>query len=160
MAGGEDDTALAAQMADSERHFGRGAHVVEEIYLDAVGREDVGTGLGKEAGVVSAVVTHHYRNLVQILEGGVEIVGQALRGSANGIDVHAVGAGAHDSAQTARTKLQTSVEGVDEGRLIGVVEHSLHFGARGVIEKRRGAPFAGHGLALFDQFLIFHNSII
>ena len=44
---GDVDAALASEMAYGERAFRRGAHVVEEVHLYAVGREDVGHGLGE-----------------------------------------------------------------------------------------------------------------
>ena len=49
VAGRQDNSALAAQMTNGERHFGSWTHVFKEIDLDAVCREDVGTCLGEEA---------------------------------------------------------------------------------------------------------------
>ena len=58
VAGGDVDTGLALQSADGEGTFGSGAHVIEEISLDAVGRKDVGNGLSIKAAVVAAGVAN------------------------------------------------------------------------------------------------------
>ena len=64
-------TALATQATDGIAHLGGGAGTLKQIHLDAVGAEDVGNGLGKQATVVAHVMTHNHRNLVQVLEGFV-----------------------------------------------------------------------------------------
>ena len=80
MAGGYHHAALASELADGVRHFGRWASVVEEIDLDAVGREYVGGELGKLARVVAHVESYHHAYLRQLLEAVVEIVGETLGG--------------------------------------------------------------------------------
>ena len=126
--GGEDYTTLATQFANGKRYLGRGTQGVEQIDLDTVGREDVGSHLGKTAAVVAAVVTDSHLYLRKIGKCLLQVVGQALRGGTHGVDVHAVGTGTHDAAQTARTKFEILVEGLDEVGLIFVVEHGPHSG--------------------------------
>ena len=97
-------------MTYGEGQLGGGLEGLEEIYLDTVGREDVCYGLGKVFGVIAHVVTYDYRNLGQVCKGLLEIVGQTLRSGTYGIDIHAVGTGAHDAAQSACTEFKVFVE--------------------------------------------------
>ena len=108
--GSDVHTALAAQATDGIAHFGSGARSLKQIDLDAVGAEDVGDRLGKQAAVVAHVMTHDHRDLVQVLEGLVQVVGQALGGAAHRVDVHAVAASAHNAAQATGAKFQGLVE--------------------------------------------------
>ncbi len=133
VAGGDVHTGLAAQLADGEGDLGRGAQALEEVHLDAVGREDVSHALGEHASVVTAVVAYYHRALLA-REGFKDVVGEALRGHAHDILVHAVGAGSHDAAQTAGAELQVLVEGVDERRLVVSIEHLLYFTAGLLVE--------------------------
>ena len=62
---------------------------------------------------------------------GLHVVRQALGGHADGVFVHAVGANAHDAAQTARSEFQVAVEGIFEtGRIIVPEFEDLTFGLR------------------------------
>ena len=61
-------------MADCKRHFRSRAARVEEIHLDAVGREDVGNDFGEFAAVVAHVVTHHNLDFREVLERHFQIV--------------------------------------------------------------------------------------
>ena len=104
---------MALQLADGETQLGRGTQGVEEEDVEIVRREDVGDALGEHARIVAAVVADGDADTLarEIL---LEIIGQALRSGADGIDVHAVGTHAHDAAQTARTELEVLVETLDE----------------------------------------------
>ena len=106
----QDDTALATEVTDSERHFGSRTHIVEQIYFDTVGRENIGRGLRKQTAVVTAVMTDYYRNLWQVFEVLLQIVGKPLSGSTYRIDIHTIGAHSHDPAKTARTELEVLVK--------------------------------------------------
>ena len=160
VAGGENDTALTAEMTDGKRHFGSGTHVIEQVDLDAVGREDVGRSLSEETAVVAAIVSHHHCDLLQVLEVLVEIVGETLCGSSHGVNVHAIGSGSHDAAQTSRTEFQGTIERIDEGRFVVSLDHCFHFGLCCFVIQRRVHPLLCHFCALFDEFLIFHNGIL
>ena len=127
VAGGEVHTSLRAKMADGKGALGRGAHLVEEIDLDAVGREDIGHRAGVEIGVVAAVVAHHRADLLPILEVLLQIIGKSLGCHSDGIDVHTVGACAHNAAQTACSKFKSLVERVNQLRLVWVLHHGLYF---------------------------------
>ena len=125
---------LGAELADGKRDLGRGAQRLEEVGLDAVGREDVGHRLGEGARVVAAVVAHHDAQVLAAGEGLEDVVGEALRGHADDVLVHAVRARAHDAAQAARAELEVLVEGLDQVGLVRVVEHRLHGGPRLLVE--------------------------
>ncbi len=84
------DTALATEVTDGERKFGSGAEAVEKIYLDAVGREDVGNDFSKFARIVANVMAYDNCDFGQIVESLFQIVGKALGGCTHCIDVHAV----------------------------------------------------------------------
>ena len=160
VAGRKDNTALAAQVANGKRHFGRGAHVVEQVNLDAVGREDVGGSFGKEAAVVAAVVTYHHGDLLHVLKVQVKVVSQALRGSAHGVFVHAVGSCAHDAAQTARAEFERAVEGVDEFRFVLILQHGFHGLLGFCVVAGRSHPLLGHLLTLSNEcLLVFHTLV-
>ena len=158
VAGCEDNAALAAEVADGKRHFRRGAHVVEEIHLDTVGRENVSGGFGEEAAVVAAVVPNDHLDFIEVLEVLVQIVGEALRGRAHRIDVHAVRARSHNAAQSARAEFEAAIEGVDERRLVLVFKHGFHAGFRFCIVERRVEPRLRHLFTLFER-LVFHRCL-
>ncbi len=121
-------TALAAQTADSVADFRSGTRALKQIDLDAIGTEDIGDRLGKQAAVVAHVMANDYRNLRQVLENLLQIVGKTLCGAAHGIDVHAVTTRTHDAAQSTGAKLKNLVERFYKLGLVLVVKHSLHLG--------------------------------
>ena len=128
MAGRDIHTGLTTQFTDSKGYLGRGTQVVEQIDLDAVGREDVGRNFSKLTAVVTAVVSYDNRDLLQIGKVLVQVVGHALCSSAYSIDVHAVAARAHNAAQSARTKLEVLVEALNKFSLVLILQHTFHFG--------------------------------
>ena len=103
------DARLALEIADGEAQFRRRPDIVEDIDMDVIGHQHAGRDLGEQLAVVPAVVGDDGRNLFpdKIL---LEIVGKPLRGHGHGIAVHAVGAGAHHAAQSARSELERAVE--------------------------------------------------
>ena len=153
--GGDVYAALASEMTDGERKLRRGTERVEEIHLDAVGREDVGHDLGEEARVVAHVVTYGNLDFREILEVLLEIVGQALGSGAHGVDVHAVAAGSHDASQSAGTEFEIAVECIDQLGLVVGFEHAFHFLARGFVVSL-AEPYLSFGFNLLEQFGIFH----
>ena len=62
--GGDVHAGLSSELPDGEGDFGRGTQALEEIDLDAVGREDVCHGLGVFAAVVAAVVTNDHAEVL------------------------------------------------------------------------------------------------
>ena len=120
--GGDHHARVAFQLADGEAQLGGRAQRVEQVGGEAVRCEDVGHALGELARVVAAVVRHgHADGLAR--EVLLEVFGQALRGGAHRVGVHAVRACAHDAAQTARTEFQILVEALDE--LFHIVIHQV-----------------------------------
>ena len=155
--GGRDiHAALASEMAYGERQLRSGAERVEQIHLYAVGRENVGHDLGKEARIVAHVMPHGHLDLRQILEILLEIVGESLCGGANGVDVHAVAAGAHDAAQSAGAEFKIAVEGVDQFGLVVGLKHAFHFLSGGFVISL-AKPHLCLGFNLLEQFGIFHT---
>ena len=120
-------TTLASEVPDGKRTLWRWAHIVEQIHFDAIGREYVCNRLGKQTAVVSAVVANGNLYLRQVGKVLFQIIGQSLCSHAHGVDVHSVAACAHDTAQTARSKLQIFVKGVDKTSLICIFHQSFHF---------------------------------
>ena len=121
VAGSDVHAGLCAKLTDGEADFRRRTKALEEINLDAVGREDVGNGLGKEATIVAAVVTDNNAEALLTRESLVDVVGKALRSHADDVLVHTVGACAHDAAQSTCTELEVLIEGINEGSLVLVL---------------------------------------
>ena len=159
MAGGDVHTSLGTELTDGEGYLRCRTQTLKEVDLDAVGREDVGTSLGKKARVVAAVMAHNHGEVAAAGESLEDIIGKILGGHAHNVAVHAVGAGSHDAAQSTGAELEVLVEGVDEGGLVGVTEHSLHLGT-GLLVKVGGEPLLGSGGTLLYKFLLVCHSCI
>ena len=157
VAGGDVHTRLTAQPTDGKRDLRRGAHIVKQIDADAVGRKDVGRRLGKLAAVVATVVTHHHRNLRQVGKTLQQVVGQSLRGQPHHIDVHAVGAHAHQSAQPTGAELKVLIESIDQFRGVGIGQQRRHGAPRFGIVKGRVHPLLRLGSTRLDEEMIFHK---
>ena len=109
------------------------------------------------AAVVTAVVTYHNRDLPFVLEAFVQIVCQSLGSRTYRIDIHAVAACAHDTAQTARSEFQVFIKALYQFGFIWIFQHSFHFSLSfGIV--CRGKPFFGFLSHLFNQLLIFHKT--
>ena len=93
----------------SEGQSGNGHQSVIDADLDTVGSQNTGGLLGEDVGVDTAVVGNSDQ-LVAAL--GLDPVGQALSGLTDDINVHAVGAGTQNAAQTGGTELQSDSETV------------------------------------------------
>ena len=136
-------------MTDGKRHLRSGTHLFEQIYLNAIGRENIRRDLGKQRTVVTAIVSDYNRNLFHIFKVCVQIVRESLGSSSDSIDVHTIGTYAHDPTESARTKLEIFVKGLDQFCLIFVLQHAFHFSLSfGII--RRGQPLFGFLSHLFD----------
>ena len=121
---GYNHAALAAQIADCEREFGCRTQRIKQIDFDSVCHEDSSGSLAEGAAVVAAVVSqrHLYLFASKLLE---QIVAKALCGHPHGVDIHSVGASAHNSAQAACAEFQIAVERLNEFILI-VFHHIFH----------------------------------
>ena len=153
------DTSLGTELTDSERNLRCRTEALEEISLDAIGREDGSYGLSEETGVVTAVVTYHYRKVLLTWESLEDVVSKALCSHTNDILVHAVGTCAHDTAQTTSTELQVLIECINESRLVLCVEHCLYFFTSFFV-KSRCEPLLCSFFTLLDQFCVISHSLI
>ena len=106
----QNDTALATEVTDGERHFRCRTHIVKQIYFNTIGRENISRSLRKQTAVVAAIVTDYYRNLRQVFEVLFQIVGKSLSGSTYRIDIHTIATYAHNTTQTTSTKFKIFVE--------------------------------------------------
>ena len=122
----DDYTALAAEFANCERHFGSWTRTFEEVNLDSVSRENVCADFSKQAAVVAHVVTDNNLDFREVLESIFQVVGEALSGSANGVDVHAVRANAHNATQTAGSEFEVFVETFNKVGFVFVFKHGLN----------------------------------
>ena len=123
----QNDTALATEVTDSKRHFRSRTHIVKQIYFNAIGRENICRCLCKQTAVVTAVMTDYYRNLWQVFEVLLQIVGKPLSGSTYRIDIHTIATYSHDTTQTTSTKFKVFVESFNKFGFIIVFQHSFHF---------------------------------
>ena len=106
----QNDTALATEVTDGERHFRCRTHVVKQIYFNTIGRENISRSFRKQTAVVAAIVTYYYRNLRQVFEVLFQIVGKSLSGSTYRIDIHTIATYPHNTTQTTSTKFKIFVE--------------------------------------------------
>ena len=107
MAGGDHHAAVTVAVQHGEGKGRRGHKLAVKVDLDAARCHDAGGFPGKQLAFMAAVVGNGDRR------GGVlrkQVVGEALGGLPDGIQVHAVGAGAQLAAQTAGAKLQRPVK--------------------------------------------------
>ena len=98
-------TSLATKMPDGKRTLGCRSHVVEQIYLDAIGREDIGNTFGEFTTVVAAIMAHDNGYVVTILEVFLQVIGKSLGSHAHRVDVHTVASGTHDTTKSTCSKL-------------------------------------------------------
>ena len=151
----QDNTALASQMTDGKRHFRCRTHIFKQIYFNAVGRENVCRDFSKQAAVVTAVMTHNNRNIFLSGKTFVQIIGQTLCGCTYGIDIHAVGTYAHNTAQTTCSKFQILIECFYQFGLVRIFQHTFYFClCFGIV--CRSQPVHGFLGTLLDQFFISH----
>ena len=126
-------TTLAFQLADSKTNLRRRTQTLKQIHLDTVGGENIRYRLCEEATVVAAVVPYHngYLPVLHILEAVLclhlqQVVRIALRSLCYDVLVHTIRTRTHDTAQTARTELQCSVETIHEFCLVLGFHHCFH----------------------------------
>ena len=102
---GDHDAAAAAEAAHRVGEHGCGSQLMVDIGLDAVRGKGVGADLGKEAGIVARIVADGAA-LGKV--GRAEPCRHAEGGSAHGVNVEAVGTGAHHAAKTGGAELKRS----------------------------------------------------
>ena len=126
-------TTLAFQLANGKTNLRRRTQTLKQIHLDTVGGENIRYRLCEQPTVVAAVVPYHngYLTVLHVLEAVLclhfqQVVGIALRSLRYDVLVHTIGARTHDTAQTARTELQCSVETIHEFCLVLGFHHCFH----------------------------------
>ena len=111
--GGDAHAGPAAQIPYRPAQGRGGLQTGVEVGGDAVGRQHPGRLPGKEGPLQPAVVGDGH---APGQAGGVEVVGQALGGPADGVDVHAVGPRPQHAPQAAGAEGQMAVESVGDRR--------------------------------------------
>ena len=156
---GHVHTTLAFEMTDSKRTLRSRAERFEEINLDAVRGEDICYGLGEETTVVTAVVTNHnrYAAVLYILESTLflhfeQVVRIALGSHGYDVFIHTVGTRAHNTAKSASTEFEGTIESIDELGFVLRLHHRFHLCA-GLSVKRFAGPYF-RDLHYFFQFFI------
>ena len=146
-------------MTDSERALRCRAEGLEEVHLDAVRREDICYGLGEETTVVTAVVANNHSNaaVLYILESTLflhfeQVVRIALGSHSYDVFIHTVGTRAHNTAKSASTEFEGTIESIDEFGFVLRLHHRFHLCA-GLSVKRFAGPYF-RDLHYFFQFFI------
>ena len=154
---GDVHTTLTFEVTDSETNLRSRTERLEQVHLDTVSREDVGYGLCEETTVVTAIVTYHNSHLAVLyvlkttftlhLEQVVRIT---LGSLCHNVFVHSVGTYSHDTAQTAGTEFEGTIECVNEFGLVLCVHEGFHLCACLCIKR-----FASPHLSDFHYFFQF-----
>ena len=135
VAGRDADARAAAQIPHRPGEGRGGLQPGIDVGRDAVGGQHPGGLPAEQLALVAAVVGQGHL-LGQA--GGVQRVGQALGGPADGVDVHPVGAGADDAPQSAGAEGQVPVEPVVDG--LGIAGDALQLGDQVGVLGGAGAP--------------------
>ena len=115
MAGRHADAHAAPKVAHGEAQRRRGLDARVDERADAVGRQHTRCGFDELLAHVAAVARD---GDARVGEVRVNVIGEALRGLRDGVDVHAVRARADDAAQACRAEGEILVEGVADGGFI------------------------------------------
>ena len=151
------DTSLSVKLTDGKRDLWCRTKALEEISLDAVGREDGCYGLSEHTTVVTAVVTYYDSKILTTWECLQDIVGKSLGSHTHDVLVHTVRTSTHDTTEATSTKLKILIESVNQRSLVLCVEHCLNFLTCLLIKGRR-EPFFCPCLALSNQLcIVCHN---
>ena len=108
----DDNAAARAKIAHRERKRGCRHQAGINVHANAVRGKNSCRSLGKETGVDAAVISYGDGRRGKMR---LEIIGIALRGLADGENIHAVCAGADHAAQPAGTEFQLAVKAVLDG---------------------------------------------
>ena len=87
--------------------------------------------------------------------GGIEVVGQALGGLADGVNIHPVGAGAQYAAQPAGAEGQVAVEPVGDGGFLPFNGSQLR--RQGGVQVRPAAPGPVTGFYFIHGTYLLHG---
>ena len=152
-------SALRFEVSYGERALRCGAQIVEKINLYAVCREDISHSFGKQARVVATVVAHYYRDLLLVFKVHFKVIGKPLCSHSNGVDVHSVGACAHDAAQATRSELEVFIERLYKRVFVVAVQHVLDSLSCCFVESR-SKPLSCFLFTLVNKFFVLHSYLI
>ena len=137
VAGRDHDARVAVIVTGGERK-GRHRHQgTVDADFDTVGGQYLGGGAGEQIALDTAIVADG-NSLGAAL--GFDPVSEALGGLAHHINVHAVGAGANDTAQTRGAELERHCETVLNGRVVALDAFQFGFEV-GVVQISRQPAF-------------------
>ena len=140
--GREHDTGARVQVAHGKRQRGDRLDAGIDVDVDAVGGQHARSDLLEVLALEAGVTRKGERGVLVVR---VEVIGYALGGLGNHIDVHAVGANAQHAAETGGAKRKVAIEGVAQLVLIARLDELL---------KLRGKIGLGNvGLPEIDDFL-------
>ena len=122
MAGREHDARGGVQVAHREGERGNRLDARIEVDVHAVGGKHAG-GDALEVLTLEARVARDGDGRVVVV--GVEVVGNALGGLGDDVDVHPVGAHAQNAAQASRAEGEIAVEGIVEGLLVTICDQGF-----------------------------------
>ena len=157
VAGSDHNACLAAQLTHGKAEHGNGHETVIEIDLNAVCCENLGGLLRKLFAVVAAVVAHSDAALTEHV---VDIVGKTLSRSANGVDVHAVGANLQHAAHTRGAEGELCAEAVFDS--IFIARNCIELGDQsgvGYFFKPKGIFFCSVH-APPPKFIVLHSILL
>lgn len=107
--GGDVDAGRAAQLADGETQRGGGLDAIEQIGFDSVAGENLSDSTHKLLGTVTGIAA---KGDGRVLKGAIQVIRQALRSLADGIDVQTVGSETEPATKTTGTEGQLTKEGI------------------------------------------------
>ena len=154
--GGDHHAGHGALQPHRVAHLGRRTDVVEDIDVDAVGREDVRRDAGEFLALVAGVVGDADLGVVPFVMRE-DIVGQSLRGHAYRIAVHPVGTDAHDAAQATGAELEVLVKSIFESG--GVIVAELDDLELGLLVEIAVKPLLGPEFKFFHAWLCLMLSL-
>ena len=97
------DTARTFEVARGPRKGGYGRNLRIDVGRHAVSCQNRRRRLNEKLALVAAITSNGDRRIIERL---VEVIGKALRGTTDRVDIHAIGARADSSAKTSGSKLE------------------------------------------------------
>ena len=127
VARGHADAAGALEVAGGPGERGHRGNLGVDVGGHAVGGQNSGRGLHEQLTVIAAIARDSDRGVLEVLH---QVVGEALRGAADGVDVHAVGAGPQRAAQARSAECEVLEERIGDRALVARLLHRLQLGEK------------------------------
>ena len=115
VAGRDHDAGVAVIVAGGKGKRGHRHEMLVDADMNAIGCQNFRRSFGEHIALDTAVVADGHRLAAAL---GLDPVGKALGRLTNHIDVHAVGAGADDTAQARRTELEGNGKTILDCRVV------------------------------------------